>query len=96
MCRYDVILCLRCLLTLCFSTCASAADPRLNDFRFRYVLIDEATQACEPEALIPLTKGCKMAVLIGDHSQLGPVQSYGCVPQVFTPPLHSATVKMET
>lgn len=54
-------------------TCAGAADPRLSNFRFRRVLIDEATQAVEPEALIPLVMGCKQAVLVGDHCQLGPV-----------------------
>ncbi|KAI9355317.1 P-loop containing nucleoside triphosphate hydrolase protein [Zopfochytrium polystomum] len=32
-----------------------------------------ATQAAEPECLIPLVMGCKQAVLVGDHYQLGPV-----------------------
>lgn len=54
-------------------TCVGAGDPRLAKFRFRRVLIDEATQAVEPEALIPLVMGCKQAVLVGDHCQLGPV-----------------------
>lgn len=35
--------------------------------------MDEATQAAEPEALIPLVLGAKQAVLVGDHCQLGPV-----------------------
>ncbi|KAI8911693.1 RNA helicase-domain-containing protein [Gorgonomyces haynaldii] len=43
-------------------TCVGAGDPRLKKINFRYVLLDEATQACEPEA-----------VLVGDHQQLGPV-----------------------
>ncbi|KAF5352328.1 hypothetical protein D9757_014293 [Collybiopsis confluens] len=34
-------------------------------------LIDEATQAAEPECMIPL--GCKQVVLVGDHQQLGSV-----------------------
>lgn len=55
------------------ATCVGAGDPRLAKFRFRRVLIDEATQAVEPEALIPLVMGCKQAVLVGDHCQLGPV-----------------------
>ena len=55
------------------ATCVGAGDPRLASFRFRRVLIDEATQAVEPEALIPLMMGCKQAVLVGDHCQLGPV-----------------------
>ena len=37
------------------------------------MLVDEATQAAEPEALIPLVLGAKQAVLVGDHCQLGPV-----------------------
>jgi regulator of nonsense transcripts 1 len=55
------------------ATCAGAGDPRLAHLRFRRVLIDEATQAVEPEALVPLVLGCKQAVLVGDHCQLGPV-----------------------
>ena len=54
-------------------TCAGAGDPRLKNFRFRAVLMDEATQAVEAEALIPLTLGTKQIVLVGDHCQLGPV-----------------------
>jgi regulator of nonsense transcripts 1 len=54
-------------------TCAGAGDPRLAAFRFRRVLMDEATQAAEPEALLPLVLGAKQAVLVGDHCQLGPV-----------------------
>ena len=37
------------------------------------MLIDESTQASEPEALLPLVLGAKQAVLVGDHCQLGPV-----------------------
>lgn len=54
-------------------TCVGAGDPRLKNFRFRQVLIDEATQAVEAEALIPICLGAKQIVLIGDHCQLGPV-----------------------
>ena len=42
-------------------------------FRFHHVLIDEATQATEPECLIAVAKGAKQVVMIGDHCQLGPV-----------------------
>lgn len=55
------------------TTCTTAGDPRLSSLRFRSVLIDEATQACEPEALIPIVHGCKQLVFVGDHCQLGPV-----------------------
>ncbi|KAJ2782592.1 ATP-dependent RNA helicase [Coemansia interrupta] len=62
--RYaDVILC----------TCAGAGDRRLSKFQFRTVLVDESTQASEPECLIPLVMGARQVVLIGDHQQLGPV-----------------------
>ncbi|XP_012475768.2 regulator of nonsense transcripts 1 homolog [Gossypium raimondii] len=54
-------------------TCVGAGDPRLANFRFRQVLIDESTQATEPECLIPLVLGVKQVVLVGDHCQLGPV-----------------------
>jgi regulator of nonsense transcripts 1 len=37
------------------------------------VLIDESTQATEPECLLPLTLGAQQVVLVGDHCQLGPV-----------------------
>lgn len=55
------------------TTCTTAGDPRLSTLRFRSVLIDEATQAAEPEALIPIVHGCKQLIFVGDHCQLGPV-----------------------
>lgn len=55
------------------TTCVGAGDPRLGNFRFRMVLIDESTQATEPECLIPIVLGAKQVILVGDHCQLGPV-----------------------
>jgi len=55
------------------TTCVGSGDPRLINFRFRQVLIDEATQATEPEGLIPIVKGAKQVIMVGDHCQLGPV-----------------------
>ena len=55
------------------TTCVSAFDRRLKNFRFPQVLIDEATQATEPETLIPILRGAKHVILVGDHCQLGPV-----------------------
>ena len=55
------------------ATCVTAGDSRLLPFRLKHVLIDESTQACEPETLIPLVHGAKQLVLVGDHCQLGPV-----------------------
>ncbi|QLG72644.1 hypothetical protein HG535_0D03520 [Zygotorulaspora mrakii] len=53
-------------------TCVGAGDKRL-DTKFSTVLIDESTQASEPECLIPIVKGAKQIILVGDHQQLGPV-----------------------
>lgn len=55
------------------TTCAGAGDGRISKMRFTQVLIDEATQAAEPECLIPLVLGAKQLILVGDHCQLGPV-----------------------
>jgi regulator of nonsense transcripts 1 len=55
------------------ATCVGCGDPRLTNIKFKTVLIDEATQATEPECMIPLVSGCKQAVLVGDHQQLPPV-----------------------
>jgi regulator of nonsense transcripts 1 len=54
-------------------TCVGAGDPRLKNLRSRQVPIDEATQAIEAEALIPIAMGAKQTVFVGDHCQLGPV-----------------------
>ena len=61
----------KCDVVCC--TCVGAADKRLSQFKFRSVLIDESTQASEPEVLIPIVKGAKQVILVGDHQQLGPV-----------------------
>jgi len=55
------------------TTCIASFDKRLNNCRFPLVLIDEATQSCEPECLLPLLRGSKHVILVGDHCQLGPV-----------------------
>lgn len=54
-------------------TCVGAGDPRLAKMQFRSVLIDESTQATEPECMIPVILGCRQLILVGDHCQLGPV-----------------------
>ena len=59
--------------TVVVTTCISSFDKRLDNFRFPIVLIDEATQACESECILPLLRGAKHAILVGDHCQLGPV-----------------------
>ena len=55
------------------TTLSGSGDGRLASFRFHQVLLDEATQASEPEALIAIAKGAKQVIMIGDHLQLGPV-----------------------
>jgi regulator of nonsense transcripts 1 len=54
-------------MNVCNDVCyvIDQGDPRLNNFRFRQVLIDEATQANEPECLIPIIRGAKQVVLVG-------------------------------
>ncbi|VDI31693.1 regulator of nonsense transcripts 1 [Mytilus galloprovincialis] len=55
------------------ATCVGCGDPRLSKMQFRSVLIDESTQATEPECMIPVVLGCRQLILVGDHCQLGPV-----------------------
>uniref|UniRef100_A0A7R9UH85 RNA helicase n=1 Tax=Pinguiococcus pyrenoidosus TaxID=172671 RepID=A0A7R9UH85_9STRA len=50
------------------STVPDGAEP----FRFRTVLIDEASQCAEPGALVPLLVGAEQLILIGDQNQLPP------------------------
>ena len=44
----------------------------LGERKFPVVLMDEATQASEPSALVPITRGCRQLILVGDHKQLPP------------------------
>ncbi|KAF4539237.1 PhoH-like protein [Lasiodiplodia theobromae] len=55
---------------LIFTTCIGAGLGLLRGESFDTVLVDEASQQTEPASLVPLTKGCKHAVLVGDHVQL--------------------------
>ena len=52
---------------LVFTTCSGAGLGVLRNMDFDTVLIDEASQISEPVALIPLVKGCRRAVLVGDQ-----------------------------
>ena len=54
-------------------TCITAGKRAFNGLKFSYVLMDECSQATEPECLVPLLKGARQVVLVGDHYQLGPV-----------------------
>ncbi len=53
-------------------TCIGSGHEILDGRKFPRVLIDEATQATEPAALVPLVRGARQVVLIGDHRQLPP------------------------
>ena len=53
-------------------TCIGSGHEILDGRRFPQVLIDEATQATEPSSLVPLIRGARQVVLVGDHKQLPP------------------------
>ncbi|MEO0146342.1 MAG: IGHMBP2 family helicase [candidate division WOR-3 bacterium] len=53
------------------STCSGAGSEFLEGEDFDLLVLDEATQATEPSALVPLIKA-RRAVLAGDHRQLPP------------------------
>lgn len=53
-------------------TCIGAGGDVLDAMTFERILVDEATQATEPAVLVPLMRGCRQLVLVGDHCQLPP------------------------
>lgn len=56
------------------TTCVGSVDSRIkNKVSFGFMLMDEATQACQPEILIPIMNGITHVCLVGDNKQLGPV-----------------------
>lgn len=55
------------------STCDSSGNVILKDLRFKTVLIDEASQAVEPEILVSIVHGAERVIIVGDHRQLEPV-----------------------
>ena len=48
------------------TTCNSSWNRLLDGRKFKYVIIDEATQATEPDCLLPALKGCEKLILVGD------------------------------
>merc|ERR1712048_283539 len=53
-------------------TCISSGGEILSGQKFPRVLFDEATQATEPAALVPMMKNCEELVMLGDQAQLPP------------------------
>ena len=54
-------------------TCIGSGGDILDSIpSFDRVLVDEATQGTEPAVLVPLMRGCRQLVLVGDHCQLPP------------------------
>jgi hypothetical protein len=53
-------------------TCIGSGGDILDAITFDRILVDEATQATEPAVLVPLMRGCRQLVLVGDHCQLPP------------------------
>tara|TARA_B100001750_G_scaffold242926_1_gene257198 strand:+ start:758 stop:2773 length:2016 start_codon:yes stop_codon:yes gene_type:complete len=54
------------------STCIGVGHMILGKKKFSNILIDEATQAIEPATWVPIMRGCRRLVLVGDHRQLPP------------------------
>lgn len=58
-----------------FATCVGSAIEETSTLDFDMVIVDEATQATEPDVLVALTCGNgvpRQLVLVGDHHQLPP------------------------
>ena len=60
---------------VCLATCIGSNSWDLATADFPIVFVDEAGQCDEPSSLVPLTKGARHVVLIGDHKQLPSVVS---------------------
>ena len=56
-----------------FTTCTTCGDFRLKYESFDAVIIDEASQAIEPELLIAIQHAKKYLILLGDHKQIRPI-----------------------
>ena len=68
--EYEQKILIPCQIIL--ATINNSADRRIKDYDFPIVLLDEATQALEPDCLLPLYHKAQMVVMIGDEMQLGP------------------------
>lgn len=80
---------------LVFSTCIGAGLGLLRSEFFDTVIIDEASQQTEPASLVPLVKGCRKAILVGDHVQLGATIQQHAVLQQFDVSLFERLYKQQ-
>ncbi|KAF4628609.1 hypothetical protein G7Y89_g9545 [Cudoniella acicularis] len=81
---------------LIFTTCIGAGLGVLRSESFDTVIIDEASQQTEPASLVPLVKGCRKAILVGDHVQLGATVQKHAVVQQFDISLFERLYKQPT
>lgn len=76
--------------SIVFSTCSAAGvgllrggqdgdeekkNKKKREQNFDVVIVDEASQITEPNALVPIVKNSKFVILVGDHKQLRPTVS---------------------
>ena len=54
------------------TTCSTSMIDKLENYNFKFVIIDEATQSQEVETLLTMIKGSRHVTLIGDPQQLSP------------------------
>lgn len=54
-------------------TCSTSYDNHLSRVHFSSLIVDESTQAIEPDTICAIGHGCSHIVLMGDHKQLGPI-----------------------
>lgn len=50
-------------------------NKKKREQKFDVVIVDEASQITEPNALVPIVKHSKFVILVGDHEQLRPTVS---------------------
>lgn len=58
-------------------TCVGAGDPRLAKMQFRSILIDESTQATEPECMVPVVLGAKQVGLTSVEAHSNHLHGHG-------------------
>jgi signal recognition particle GTPase len=75
------------------TTCASSSSQLLAKIKFRYVIVDEASQLTETTALIPIVNETKSLILVGDHQQLPPSVGYWAAQEGYSESLFARLAK---